>query len=51
MGLTTIGVVVTDAIKYVQSRMDLLNGAEKELFQDIKQKETEEHKDTRSEQL
>jgi hypothetical protein len=36
MDLTTNGVVVTDAIKYVQSKMDHLNETEKELFQDIK---------------
>jgi hypothetical protein len=36
MDLTTNGVVVTDAIKYVQSKMDHLNETEKELLQDIK---------------
>jgi len=34
--LTTNGVVITDVIKYVQSKMDHLNGTEKELLQDIK---------------
>jgi hypothetical protein len=34
--LTTNGIVVTDAIKYVQSKMDHLNETEKELLQDIK---------------
>src|SRR5215204_5993441 len=36
MDLTTNGVVVTDAIKYVQSKMDHLNSEEKKLLQDIK---------------
>jgi len=39
MDLTSNGVVVTDAIKYVQGKMDHLNGREKALLQDIKQKE------------
>jgi len=40
MDLTTNGVVVTDAIKYVQGQMDHLNKTteEKVLLQDIKQK-------------
>lgn len=38
MGLTTNGVVITDAIKYVQGKMDHLNGQEKALLQDIKRK-------------
>ena len=36
MDLTTNGVVVTDAIKYVQSKMDHLNETEKEILQDVK---------------
>ena len=36
MDLTTNGVVVTDAIKYIQGKMDHLNETEKELLQDIK---------------
>jgi hypothetical protein len=36
MDLTTNGVVVTDAIKYVQSRMDYLNETEKKILHDIK---------------
>src|SRR5215216_6723987 len=36
MDLTTNGVVVTDAIKYVQGKMDHLNTQEKKLLQDIK---------------
>jgi hemerythrin-like domain-containing protein len=36
MDLTTNGVVVTDAIKYVQGQMDHLNKTEKGLLQDIK---------------
>ena len=39
MDLTTNGVVVTDAIKYVQGQMDHLNKTETGLLQDIKQKE------------
>jgi len=39
MDLTTNGVVVTDAIKYVQGKMDHLNGQEKAVLQDIKEKE------------
>ena len=42
MDLTTNGVVVTDAIKYVQGQMDQLNSTEKKLLQDIKQKEDKE---------
>ncbi|MFZ0741206.1 MAG: hypothetical protein WAM54_06395 [Nitrososphaeraceae archaeon] len=38
MDLTTNGVVVTDAIKYVQGKMDHLNESEKKLLQDIKDK-------------
>jgi hemerythrin-like domain-containing protein len=41
MDLTTNGVVVTDAIKYVQGQMDHLNKSEKSLLRDIKQKEGE----------
>jgi hypothetical protein len=40
--LTTSGVIITDAIKYVQGQMNHLNKTEKALLQDIKQKgETE----------
>ena len=39
MDLTTGGVIVTDAIKYVQGRMDHLNTTEKKLLQDVKQKD------------
>jgi len=48
MDLTTNGVVVTDAIKYVQVKMDHLNGQEKALLQDIKRKEDQsnEHSET-----
>jgi IS30 family transposase len=42
MDLTTNGVVVTDAIKYVEGKMDHLNNQEKKLFQDIKQDKKEE---------
>ena len=37
MDLTTNGVVVTDAIKYVQDQMNQLNKSEKVLLQDIKE--------------
>ena len=36
MDLTTNGVVITDAIKYVQGQMNHLNDQEKKLLQDIK---------------
>ena len=42
MDLTTNGVVITDAIKYVQGKMDHLNTQEKKLLQDIKPKQEEE---------
>jgi hypothetical protein len=35
--LVTNGVVVTDAIKYVNGKMDHLNKQEKEILQDIKE--------------
>lgn len=41
MDLTTNGVVITDAIRYVQGQMDHLNTTEKKLLQDLKQKEEE----------
>jgi hypothetical protein len=34
--------VITDAIKYVNAKMDHLNNQEKEILQDIKQKEGKE---------
>jgi hypothetical protein len=40
--LTTNGVVVTDALKYVQGKLDHLNTTEKALLQDIKE-DSEEH--------
>lgn len=39
MELTTGGVILTDAIKYVQGQMDHLNNQEKKLLKDIKNKE------------
>ena len=36
MDLTTNGIVITDAIKYVQGQMNHLNDQEKKLLQDIK---------------
>jgi hypothetical protein len=38
MDLATNGVVITDAIKYVNGKMDHLNNQEKKLLQDIKDK-------------
>jgi hypothetical protein len=46
MDLTTNGVVITDAIKYVQGQIDHLNKSEKLLLQDIKQKEDIEKQKT-----
>lgn len=42
MDLTTNGVVITDAIKYVQGQMDHLNKTEKALLQDIKHQQQKE---------
>jgi hypothetical protein len=39
MDLVTNGVVVTDAIKYVQGKMDHLNNQAKKILQDIKHKQ------------
>ena len=52
MDLTTNGVVVTDAIKYVQGQMDHLNKSEKALLQEIKQdkdKTKQQEEDRKSE--
>ena len=45
MDLTTGGVIVTDAIKYVQGQMDHLNKSEKALLQDIKEDREKEKQD------
>lgn len=45
MDLTTNGVVITEAIKYVQGQMDHLNKTEKALLQDIKEKKEEQRKE------
>jgi IS30 family transposase len=42
MELTTGGVIITDAIKYVQGQMDHLNNQEKKILKDIKDKGKEE---------
>jgi hypothetical protein len=42
MDLTTNGLVVTDAIKYVNGKMDHLNNQEKKLLHDIKDKGMED---------
>jgi IS30 family transposase len=39
MELTTGGVIITDAIKYVQGQMDHLNNQEKKILKEIKDKE------------
>jgi DNA-binding MarR family transcriptional regulator len=39
MELTTGGVIITDAIKYVQGQMNHLNSQEKKILKDIKEKE------------
>jgi hypothetical protein len=43
--LTTNGVIITDAIKYVQGKTDHLIKAERKLLQDIKEDKTDS-KDT-----
>jgi hypothetical protein len=43
MDLTTNRVVVNDAIKYVQNKLDHLNNIEKESLQDIKQQKEEDN--------
>jgi hypothetical protein len=42
MEMTTGGVIITDAIKYVQGQMSHLNNQEKKILKDIKEKEKEE---------
>jgi hypothetical protein len=42
MELTTGGVIITDAIKYVQGQMNHLNNQEKKILKDIKEKGNEE---------
>jgi hypothetical protein len=39
MEMTTGGVIITDAIKYVQGQMDHLNNQDKKLLKDIKDEE------------
>lgn len=46
MDLTTNGVVVTDAIKYVQGQMNHLNKEEKKLLKDIKDKDKQKEEPT-----
>jgi transposase len=50
MDLTTNGVVVTDAIKYVQGKIDYLNKTEKVLLQDIKEDIKEDKEQVNMEQ-
>jgi hypothetical protein len=47
MDLATNGVVITDAIKYVQGKLNYLNGQEKVLLKGIKQQKTTEEKGER----
>lgn len=42
MEMTTGGVIITDAIKYVQAQMNHLNKTEKGLLQDIQEKKNGE---------
>ena len=42
MEMTTGGVIITDAIKYVQGQMDHLNSEEKKILKGIKEKEKKE---------
>ncbi|MGA8107351.1 MAG: hypothetical protein WB815_11930, partial [Nitrososphaeraceae archaeon] len=48
MDLTTNGVIVNDAIKYVQSNMDHLNAAEKKVLQDIQKADSLEEEESNS---
>jgi len=50
MDLTTNGVIVTDAIKYVQGQLDHLNKTEKALLQDKEHKEESEGQQGQQEQ-
>jgi hypothetical protein len=45
MDLTTNGIIVNDAIKYVNGKMDHLNNQEKKLLQDIKENTEAEAED------
>ena len=49
MDLTTNGVVITDAIKYVQGKMDHLNRQEKKLLQDIQPKQQQQQEEENGE--
>jgi hypothetical protein len=42
MEMTTGGVIITDAIKYVQGQMNHLNNQEKKILKDIKEKDIKE---------
>ena len=50
MELTTNGVVVTDAIRYIQGKMDHLNKTEKALLHDIKDDKEDKDEQEDSEQ-
>jgi hypothetical protein len=45
MELTTGGVIVTDAIKYVKGQMDYLNNGQKGLLKNIKGEDKTEQED------
>ena len=46
MEMTTGGVIITDAIKYVQGQMNHLNKEEKKLLKDIKDKNKQKEEPT-----
>ena len=46
MEMTTGGVIITDAIKYVQGQMDHLNKEEKKILKDIKDKDKQKEEST-----
>jgi IS30 family transposase len=48
--LSTNGVVITDAIKYVNSKMDHLNDQEKEIVQDIQLQQQQEQEQPKEEE-
>ena len=48
LDIMTNGIIVTDAIKYVQGKMDYLNAAEKKLLQDIREGEGEGREEEKS---
>ena len=51
MELTTVGVIITDAIKYIQGQMDCLNNQEKKLLKYIKNNGIEKEGEPTSDSL